>query len=255
MRFLSTAWGVHSSRKIQAPDMSGIGLLNEKPLHASLKEWYALPGDRFEQPVDGYVIDLVRDDHLLEIQTRNFAAMKSKLKALTSTHQVRVIYPIACEKWIVKLPRTVIGKATRRKSPKRGRVEDLFWEMVSVPWLPANPNFSVEVLLIKEEEVRRYVGGRKWRNRGWRTEERRLLEVVDRRVFNQPADWRDLLPQSLGGTFTTHDLAESLHIDRTLAQKMAYTLRGMNVVELIGKQGRGNLYKIAKAQRQRRKAG
>ena len=40
--------------------MSGIGLLNEKPLHASLKQWYARPGDRFEVPVDGYVIDLSR---------------------------------------------------------------------------------------------------------------------------------------------------------------------------------------------------
>ncbi len=37
--------------------MSGIGLLNEKPLHASLKEWYAQPGDQFEVPVDGFVID------------------------------------------------------------------------------------------------------------------------------------------------------------------------------------------------------
>ena len=40
--------------------MTGIGLLNEKPLHASLKQWYARPGDRFEVPVDGFVIDIVR---------------------------------------------------------------------------------------------------------------------------------------------------------------------------------------------------
>ena len=41
---------------------SGIGLLNEKPLHASLKQWYARPGDRFEVPVHGFVIDIVRDE-------------------------------------------------------------------------------------------------------------------------------------------------------------------------------------------------
>ena len=58
--------------------MSDIGLLNEKPLHASLKEWYAQPGDRFEVAVDGFVIDIVRDDLLLEIQTGNFASIKSK---------------------------------------------------------------------------------------------------------------------------------------------------------------------------------
>ncbi len=235
--------------------MSGIGLLNEKPLHASLKEWYAQPGDRFEQPVDGYVVDVVRDGLLLEIQTGNFASIKTKMKALAASYKVRVIYPIACEKWIVKQPRIGIGRASRRKSPKRGRVEDLFWEMVSVPWLPTYANFALEVVLIREEEVRRFVGGRKWRNRGWRTEERRLLEVVDRRLFEKPADWRGLLPKSLDTTFTTQDLSKELGIERQLAQKMTYCLRGMNVIDLIGKQGRGNLYQVAATQRRKRKAG
>ncbi len=74
--------------------MSGIGTLNEKPLHAALKEWYALPGDRFEVSVDGYVIDIVRDDRLLEIQTGTFSSLKSKLNTLVRTHRVRLIYSI-----------------------------------------------------------------------------------------------------------------------------------------------------------------
>ena len=100
--------------------MSGIGLLNEKPLHASLKEWYAQPGDRFEVAVDGFVIDIVRDDLLLEIQTGNFASIRSKLTNLVRSHQVRLIYPIAQEKWIVKLAKDDSSGVTRRKSPKRG---------------------------------------------------------------------------------------------------------------------------------------
>ena len=51
-----------------------IGLLNEKPLHAALKEWYARPDDRFETSVDGFVIDILRGDLLIEVQTRNFTA-------------------------------------------------------------------------------------------------------------------------------------------------------------------------------------
>jgi hypothetical protein len=39
-----------------------IGLLNEKPLHAALKDWYARPEDRFEVSVDGFVIDVVQGD-------------------------------------------------------------------------------------------------------------------------------------------------------------------------------------------------
>jgi len=227
--------------------MSGIGSLNEKPLHASLKEWYARPGDRLEVTVDGFVIDIVQDDLLLEIQTSNFASIKSKLIDLVRAHRVRLIYPIAQEKWIVKLAKDNRGRETRRKSPKRGRVEDLFWEMVSFPQLLANPHFSLEVLLIREEEVRRYEGKRKWRRRGWVIEERRLLGVADQRLFEEPADWRALLPESLGESFTTRDLAEAMGIRRQLAQKMAYCLRKVRVIELIGKRGRANSYGVAGA--------
>ena len=113
--------------------MPGIGLLNEKPLHASLKQWYARPGDRFEVAVDGFVIDIVRNDLLIEIQTGSFSAIKSKLANLARSHRVRLVYPIVQEKLIVRLATDGRRGAVRRKSPKRGRLEDLFWEMVNIP--------------------------------------------------------------------------------------------------------------------------
>ena len=217
--------------------MSGIGLLNEKPLHASLKQWYARPGDRFEVAVGGFVIDIVRDDLLIEIQTRNFSAIKWKLNKLARSHRVRLIYPIVQEKLIVR-------GAVRRKSPKRGRLEDLFWELVSIPQLLSNPNFSLEVLMIREEEVRRYEGKRRWRTRGWAIEGRRLLDVVDQRLFGASSDWLRFLPDGLG-SFTTMDLATQIETRRELAQKMAYCLRESRMIELIGRRGRANLYRVA----------
>ena len=226
--------------------MSGIGLLNEKPLHASLKKWCAQPGDRFEVAVDGFVIDIVRDDLLLEIQTGNFASIKAKLTNLVRSHQIRLIYPVAQEKWIVKSEQDDGSGVTRRKSPKRGRVEDLFWEMVSFPQLASNCNFSLEVLMIREEEARRHNGKRNWRRRGWGIEERRLLEVVDQRLFREPTDWLGFLPESLE-SFTAKDLAEAMDIRKELAQKMAYFLRKAKLIELIGRRGRANLYSVAGA--------
>jgi hypothetical protein len=222
---------------------TGIGLLNEKPLHASLKQWYARPGDRFEVAVGGFVIDIVRDDLLIEIQTRNFAAIKTKLTNLVHSHRVRLIYPVVQERWILQPATDADGRAIRRKSPKRGRWEDLFREMVSIPQLLSNPNFSLEVLLIKEEESRRFEGKRRWRRRGWAIESRRLLEVSDQRVFGRSADWRDCLPPELAA-FTASDLATAMRIRSDLAQKMAYCLRNGGVIELIGKRGRANLYRV-----------
>jgi hypothetical protein len=223
--------------------MPGIGLLNERALHASLKEWYARPGDRLEVPVDGFVIDIVRDDLLIEIQTCNFASIKSKLTNLACRHQVRLIYPILQEKWIVRSA-TRNGKgAIRRKSPKRGRIEDLFWELVSIPQLLLNPNFSLEVLMVRGEEVRRYNEAKRKVRRGWLIEGRRLLEVVDQRSFGQSADWLRFLPDGLE-LFTTSDLATRMNTRRDLAQKMAYCLREARMIELIGKRGRANLYRV-----------
>ena len=224
--------------------MPGIGLLNEKPLHASLKTWYSQPGDQFEVAVDGFVIDIVRDKLLLEVQTGNFASIKTKLTTLVQTHPLRLIYPIAREKWIVKIANDGNSGASRRKSPRKGRPEYLFREMVSFPQLLSSPNFSLDVLMIKEEEVRRYQGKRNWRRHGWTIEERRLLEVLERKLFAAPADWQALLPQGLT-SFTARELADAIGISRELAQKMAYCLRKVGVIHLSGRKGRAHLYQIA----------
>ncbi len=227
----------------QSPQESPkIGTLNEKPLHAALKEWYAQPGDRFEVPVDGYVVDILRGDLLVEIQTGGFSSLKRKLAVLTQGHRVRLVYPVAREKWLLKMPPNGHGPARRRKSPKRGSFEDVFNELVSFPALLANSHFSVEVLLIQEEETRRYEGGRRWRRRGWVVESRDLLRVVGRRLFETPADMVALLPGDLSEPFATGDLAVAIGRPRRLAQRMAYCLREMGAIEVVGKRRSAFLY-------------
>ncbi len=225
----------------------GIGELNERPLHAALKHWYSEPGDRLEVPMDGYVIDIVRDDLLIEIQTRHFSAIRQKIADLSQHHRLRLVYPIAHEKWLIKRSVAEGESITRRKSPKRGRVEDLFGELVSFPSLVSNDNFTLEVLLTREEEVRRHEPGRAWRRRGWVTEERRLLDVAGRHVFETPRAVGGLLPDTLPDEFTTADIAEAMSVRRRLAQQAAYCLRTMGLIESVGKRGRAILYVRADA--------
>jgi hypothetical protein len=226
-----------------------IGTLNEKSLHAALKQWYARPDDLLEVSVDGFTVDIVRGDLLVEIQTRNLSAIKRKLTTLVEQHPVRLVYPVAQDKWIVRQSedgRRVLG---RRKSPKRGTVELVFDELVSIPQLLAHSNFGLDVLLIQEEEVRRYDGTRNpqgafgsWRRRGWVTRERRLLQVVGQRLFETPQDILALVPTTLNEPFTTANLAEATDQPLWLAQKMAYCLREMGGITVVGKRGRGILY-------------
>jgi hypothetical protein len=229
---------------MQSQESHEIGTLNEQPLHAALKEWYAQPGDQFEVSVDGFVIDIVRGDLLIEIQTGNFAAIKRKMRTLVRDHPVRVVYPIAREKWIVRLAKDGSGEVLgRRKSPKRGAAEHVFTELVRLPKLLVSPNFSVEVLLVQAEEIRSYDGKRGWRRHGWVIDERRLLEVVDRRLFETPDDLAVFVPPDLAEPWTTADLAAAVGQPRWLARKMAYCLRKMGAVEPVGKQGNAILYR------------
>jgi hypothetical protein len=216
---------------------NGIGTLGETSLHAALKSWYARPGDLLEVPVDGFVIDVVRGPLLIEVQTTNFGAIKGKLIALTDRHPVRVVHPIAYEKWIVRM--TADGEETlgRRKSPKRGQPVDLFDELVRFPHLVRRPGFSIEVLMTQEEEIRWNDGRGSWRRRGWSIHNRRLLDVVDRILLSSPAEYAELLPPSLPLPFTNRDLARALGVRRRLAQRMTYCLRKMGVVAVVGKRG------------------
>jgi len=219
-----------------------IGTLNEKPLHESLKQWYALPGDLFEVSMDRFVIDILRDDLLIEIQTRSFGKMKRKLQTLLALHPVRLVYPIPSLKWIVKEPVTGDAPASRRKSPKRGVFENIFDELISFPELLLNPNLSLELLLIEEEEVRRYDANRGWRRHGWITQERRLLRVTGRKIIHGPADLSAFLPSGLKEPFTTNDIAGALTKPRPLAQKMVYCLRSLGCIKQVGKSSNSILY-------------
>ncbi|MFC1853001.1 hypothetical protein ACFL27_22620 [candidate division CSSED10-310 bacterium] len=227
--------------------MASIGSLNEKSLHAALKAWCLQPGDQTEVPVDGYFIDIVRGDLLIEIQTRNFSAIKAKLLTLTAKHPVQLIYPIAQQKWIVKLPTDGHRRQRRRKSPKRGTLFQIFEELVSFPELLAHPNFTLHIVSIQEEEVRCHDRRRGWRRKGWVTHDRRLLHVMEGHFFEHPEDMEFLIPTNLSDMFTTADLAKALNTSHRFAQKMAYCLDRMNLFIRIGKRGNAIVYGRSKS--------
>jgi len=220
-----------------------IGTLREKPLHASLKRWYAQPGDRMEAPVDGFVIDLVRGELLIEVQTSGFSSLKQKIATLLDLdHEVRVVHPIPVNKWIVKVEAdgTVLD---RRRSPKHGSPTDIFSELVSFPDLIAHPHFEIDVILTEEDEYRRHTPGRSWRRKGWTVEERRLIDVIDTLPISSTADLATLLPTEIIEPFTTADLAVSLSVTRRTAQQMAYCLRIAGVIIAVGKKGNAVEYR------------
>jgi hypothetical protein len=154
---------VHSVIEAAAPRQAetlAIGTLNEGALHAQLKDWYRRRGDRIEQVVDGFVIDLVRGELLVEIQTGGFAPLRRKLDLLTQRHRVRLVAPVPLVRRIIRLSDDGEMLSARR-SPRRGRVEDIFNRLVSIPSLLCVPRFELEVILSHLDELRVYRQGQR----------------------------------------------------------------------------------------------
>ncbi len=199
-----------------------------------------------EASVDGFCVDILRSDGIIEIQTAGFSGIRRKLRELTREHRVHLVHPIAAQRWIVKRSARKGGPETRRKSPKKGALEDIFSELVSIPDLIAHPNFSLEVVLTHEEVVRRASRASRRRRgrspREWVPVDRRLLEVVQSHHFASPEDLARLLPEGLPDPYTTAHLAQGMGVPRWLAQKAAYCLARVGAIRDVGKTGNARLY-------------
>jgi hypothetical protein len=221
--------------------VSGIGVLREGPLHAAVKALLAEPGDRLEVPVGRFVIDLVRaDGELVEVQTGGFGALGKKLDALLDEHRVRVVHPVAAERRIVRVDEHGQVLAARR-SPKRETAVAVFDKLVAFPSLLTHPNLTIEVLLLREDHIRRpqrtSIRGRT-RDPG----ERRLVEVLERVALRTPEDILEALPALPHEPFSTRELAALLGCSTPLAQRTLYCLRVIGIVDPAGKRGRAPLY-------------
>lgn len=223
------------------PVSKGIGRLNETHLHESLKFLYSNNIENHEFKLGRYFVDVKLEDHLVEIQTSNVGSIRRKLVSLLEFNKVKLVHPIIHTKYIVKheLNGTLIS---RRKSPKRGNILDCFQELVRIPELLSNKNFTIEIILIDVDEY--WVNDHKgsWRRKGWSKVDKKLLKVRDRKVLTTRFDFLNLLPVDLPPEFTTKDIVNKAHIRLNTAQKICYTLFHAGFINRLGKTGRYHTY-------------
>ncbi len=187
--------------------------------------------------ISQYVADIVRGDLIVEIQTMNFSAIKKKLENLVQKHKVRLVYPIVERKCIIHIDKS--GEVvSRRKSSRKGNLTDLFRELIRVPELIKEDNFSLEVLLIDEEEIRIDDGKGSWRRRGASVKDRKLIGVNTRILFENSIDFLKLLPEELPETFTNKELANSKEVSVRTAQQITYCFRRSGMIRVIEKRGK-----------------
>jgi hypothetical protein len=226
----------------------------ETDLHRQLKELYAGDATCREVWVDGYRIDALVGDELVEIQQASLGALRHKVLALLEHHRVTVVKPLVARKQLVWHSRRNGPEIERRWSPTHHSVLHLFDDLVHFVAAFPRPGLTLEVVLTEQEEHRVRKKRRRFRGPDFSVISRRLIGIVDRVRLSSQSDLANLLPKGLEFPCTTAEIAGSAEIPRWLAQKMAYCLRHADVLKQQGKRGNSWLYSRAALPRPRKAA-
>ena len=108
----------------------GIGMLREKLLHATLKNYFLEDGALPEQKVGKYIVDLLGKNGIMEIQTGSCAPLRPKLQALLPLYPVTVVCPIFRKRTVFWIDPQSGALSGGRKSPKTGKYSDILPELI-----------------------------------------------------------------------------------------------------------------------------
>lgn len=224
----------------------------EFSLHRELKALYAGSEAATEVRLGRFRIDAVRDDELIEIQLASLAALRRKTLALLADprwrrRRLRIVKPVVASKQIIRRRRPEGPVASRRRSPKRGALVDVFHELIYFTRVFPRPRLALDVLLVDVEEERHPGHGRRrrWRRRDHVVADQRLVAVGPRVELATADDLWRLVPGTLPEVFHSGDVAEATGLARWVAQRIVFCLREMGAAEAVGKHGNTRLYRRA----------
>ena len=202
---------------------AGIGTQAEKSVHAVLKSYYAPDSDATEVAVNGYIADIcdTNSNRIVEIQTRQFYSMKNKLRAFLPEFDVTIVYPLPMIKTITNIDSDTGTVLSRRKSPRKRSIYEIFEEMYGIRDFLNDPHLHFKIVTLEAEEFR-FKGLTEQHGRKTRV----LSDIVPVRMLEEIDIYevRDLImfvPAELGSEFTRSTLASAAGISKYLAGYVA----------------------------------
>lgn len=225
---------------------TGIGTRKEKSVHGVLK-FLLEPEERFhEQPAGSFVADIKNEERIFEIQTGNSYPLIKKLRAYGGKYPVTVVKPVFIKNTILWMDPETYAIDEKAGRGKRGRAEDILSDMKNL--LEFLPQADVNVLLIfmETEEYRLRDGyGEKGKLRATKVDKMPVI-ITDDILFESPADWAILFPESVQAPFTVPELAKALRLSAFHAYRAVKVFELSGCVRAVGKRGKAALYEPVK---------
>ncbi len=240
---------------------TGIGTLGEKRLHAIIKRYLCEDITAHEQLVGdmavttdegGQVVGkkrrmiadiLTPDGQIFEVQTGGLFPLQKKIAWYLShtPYRVTVVYPIAAVKYLSRIDPTDGQIISRRKSPKRGKIEHIAKELYWISEFIGDPRFSLRVLLLEMDEYR-LNDGRDRRGRPCTTRYERIpIALLEDVTLATPEHYAALfLPDSLptDEPFTAAVYARATGLKGKTIYGILYLLCRLGLLEQTEKIGR-----------------
>ena len=226
-------------------ERSGIGTLGEKTLHAVLKDYFQ-EDERFQEfTVDGYVADVVREDEVVEIQSRDLYRLAPKISTFLVENRVTVVHPIALSKTVFWMDPETGECISQRKSNKKGKVIDILPELYGLRDFLLNEKFRVCIMLLNVNEYRILDGYGKDKKKRATKLDRYPTALIDEIYLACVDDYRRFLPSSLPEEFSSSDFRIAAKCDLRTAQIALNIFSKLGLVRETGKKGRKKMYVIS----------
>lgn len=223
---------------------NGIGTLGEKTLHAVLKEYFEPHKENQEVRIGSFVADIVGENGVIEIQTRQFNRLLKKLECFLEYCDVTVVYPIPQVKFLSWID-TETGEVTaRRRSPKKGSIYDAVQELYKIKYTLDNPRMNMCFCLLEVEETRYLNGWSYDKKRGSSRCDRVPAALMNEIYLRCPEDYRIFIPEGIASEFTSADFSKAAHTSLRNAQTVLNLLSYLEIVEKAGKRSRSIIYKV-----------
>lgn len=226
-------------------EKNGIGTLGEKTLHAVLKLYFEPHKENHEVKVGNFVADIVCERGVIEIQTRQFNRLLSKLECFLEYCDVTVVYPVIRNKYLSWINMDTGEVSSKRRSPKKGTIYDSIQELYKIKYTLDNPRMNLCICILDADETRYLNGWSKDGKKGSTRCDRIPTELAEEVYFNNIYDYRKFIPEGLPEQYTSSDLAKAAKISKKDSSTLLNILTYLCIVTRCGKKGNSILYKTA----------
>lgn len=230
------------------PEGKKIGNLGEKALHAVLKYYFQPDGTKHEIKVGSFYADAVSDGKIIEIQTKNFYALRKKLDFLVISYRVVLVHPIAEHKTLCWVDPESGDVVSRKRSPKKGSIFDILPELYAIKECVGEENFTLCIITVDVDEYRLLDGYGKDKKKRATKYERIPTSVNSEIYLKDIRDYYMLIPPSLNERFTISEFNKAVNMRGIAASCALKFLLHIGIVRFLCKEGKKNIYEICPAE-------